>query len=131
MLVAREAQKLRELGDSRAPYIREKDRPLQAMAESYKAMDAAAADGMKTSADAIADIPTAFGNVKDDSNETSWCVFSHDGKKAYPFVAEGSGGEEFCAAMVQDGPNFAGLRATVDGSPKFLHVLHYFLYIVD
>jgi hypothetical protein len=83
------------------------------MAESYAKMDAASADGMKTSSDALADIPAAFTAIKDDSDPSTWCIFTHDGKKSYPFVAAGSGGENFVAAMREDGPNFAGLRVTV------------------
>jgi hypothetical protein len=90
------------------------------MAESYAKMDAASADGMKTSCDALADIPAAFAAVKDDGNSCTWCTFTHDGKKAYPFVAAGEVAQDFVEKMREDGPNFAGLRATVRGSTCIL-----------
>jgi hypothetical protein len=99
------------------------------MAESYAKMDAAAADGMKTSEEAIADIPTAFAQLKDDNHESNWCIFTHDGKRAYPFVASGGDAESFVSSMSQDGPNFAGIRISVNGATKFFRECSYLLHM--
>lgn len=87
----------------------------------------AAADGMRTSKNATSDVLEGWNSIRDDSNPYVWFVCTHTGKN-YPMCQTECGSQETIGGLFEtcqaDKIYFGGLRATVDGSVRFFHLLY-------
>jgi len=94
------------------------------MAEQYKKMDKAAADGMTTGDDKVAAVADAWARVRDDAvTAVEWATFTLVGKH-YALKSEGAGREAMLAALDESEVAFGGFRADVGGATKFFHLLY-------
>lgn len=99
--------------------------PTGFMAEAFQQLGDGARDGMKTAASATEDVATSWSKLRDDNDPTTWFLTTHDGKKTYSLLGEGQEISALIEALrgQESHIHFGGIRAIVDGTPRFFHLL--------